>query len=60
MLTAMSSRIIVIIVLVSCAIFFARVNNLDMFGVLDTPITKGKDVFSVFIAYLSGGIQYGT
>ncbi len=48
MLTAMSSRIIVIIVLVSCAIFFARVNNLDMFGVLDTPITKGKDVFSVF------------
>ena len=48
MLAALSSRIIVIIVLILCAIFFARVNYLDMLGVIDVPITKGKDVFSVF------------
>ena len=48
MLTALSSRIIVIIALVLSALFFVRVNNLNMLGVINIPITRGTDIFSVF------------
>jgi len=48
MLIALSSRIIVIIVLILCAIILGPVNNLNMLGIIDIPITRGKDVFSLF------------